>query len=76
MGGVAARFDLVRMSLEGPRRSIVHAIGVLYSVRNVKYSSNIEKAADVAFKQIFDSVDDRGANSEGNTVVVQFVYPS
>ena len=40
---------------------------------------DIEKAAfgaDVGFAQILDSVDDRSANSESNTVVIRFAYSS
>lgn len=35
----SARFRSIsfRMSFEGPRRSIVHALGAVHSTRNVKY---------------------------------------
>lgn len=38
----SARFLSIslRMSFDGPRRRMVHALGVLHSVRNVKYLRN------------------------------------
>jgi hypothetical protein len=41
----SARFRSIslRMSLDGPRRSMVHALGFLHSVRNVKYLRGTHK---------------------------------